>query len=138
MPSPLASQLAASASQNASILASKKRQTESYLFTGSDADAHDLDSIHAVAANAFAQLCTFSPTFLSPTVRFGQDGSRVNVDFEHTLFSDAAKSTDRTLQSREVNANLDRTINAFLPLLGQWLLEIPTGKILEWLVRRFR
>lgn len=137
MPSALASQLAASASQNAVLLASKKR-TESYLFTGGDAQAHDLDSVHAVAANAFTRLCTLSPAFLAQTVKYGQDGTPMPVDFEHTLFSDAAKSVDRTLQSEEVNANLDRTINAFLALLGQWLLEIPTGQVLEWLVKRFR
>ena len=29
-------------------------------------------------------------------------------------------------------------LNSFLPLLGPYLLETPTGKIVEWLVRRFR
>ncbi|KAL4062956.1 hypothetical protein V8B97DRAFT_2026593 [Scleroderma yunnanense] len=138
MPSTLAAQLAASASQNASLLASKKRRTESYLFTGCDADAHDLDSLHAIAASAFSQLCTLSSAFLAQTVKVGQDDTQLSVDFERTLFSDAAKDMDRTLQLKEVNANLDRTINAFLALLGQWLVEIPTGKVLEWLVRRFR
>ncbi|KAG6334786.1 hypothetical protein ID866_4304 [Astraeus odoratus] len=141
MPSALATQLAASASLNASLLqdrTSKKRQTASYLFTGRDADAHDLDSIHAVAATAFTQLCALSPIFHSKTIRRGQDGSSLDVDFEQSLFSDAAKDMDRTLQTREVNANLDRTINAFLAFLGPWLLEVPTSKVLEWLVRRFR
>ncbi|KAI6037989.1 hypothetical protein EDC04DRAFT_2699173 [Pisolithus marmoratus] len=140
MPSALASQLAASASLNASLLQdrSKKRQTDSYLFTGRDAANHDLDSVHAIATSAFSHLCALSPIFLSQTVKYGPDGSSINVDFEQTLFSDAAKNIDRTLQTRDVIANLDRNINAFLVLLGPWLMEAPTGKVLEWLVRRFR
>ncbi|KAI6117492.1 hypothetical protein EV401DRAFT_2197674 [Pisolithus croceorrhizus] len=140
MPSALATQLAASASLNASLLQdrSKKRQTDSYLFTGRDAASHDLDSVHAIATSAFSHLCALSPVFLSQTVKYGPDGSSINVDFEQTLFSEAAKNMDRTLQTREVTANLDRNINAFLVLLGPWLMEAPTGKVLEWLVRRFR
>ncbi|KAG1896221.1 uncharacterized protein F5891DRAFT_1054817 [Suillus fuscotomentosus] len=141
MPSALASQLAASASLNASLLdahTNKRRRTESYLFTGRDADVHDLDSIHALASNAFAQLSSLSPAFTARTAKLPSDGSSLSVDFDQTLFSEAARNVDRTMQSREVNANLDRTLNAFLSLLGPWLMEAPTSKVLEWLVRRFR
>ncbi|KAG1720632.1 hypothetical protein EDB19DRAFT_1775930 [Suillus lakei] len=141
MPSALASQLAASASLNASLLeahTNKRRRTESYLFTGRDADVHDLDSIHALASNAFAQLSSLSPAFTARTIKLGSDGSSLSVDFDQSLFSEAARNVDRTMQSREVNANLDRTLNAFLSLLGPWLMEAPTSKVLEWLVRRFR
>ncbi|KAG2757731.1 hypothetical protein P692DRAFT_20824545 [Suillus brevipes Sb2] len=141
MPSALASQLAASASLNASLLdahTNKRRRTESYLFTGRDADVHDLDSIHALASNAFAQLSSLSPAFTARTIKLASDGSSLSVDFDQTLFSEAARNVDRTMQSREVNANLDRTLNAFLSLLGPWLMEVPTSKVLEWLVRRFR
>ncbi|KAG2130333.1 hypothetical protein DEU56DRAFT_815464 [Suillus clintonianus] len=141
MPSALASQLAASASLNASLLeahTSKRRRTESYLFTGRDTDVHDLDSIHALASNAFAQLSSLSPAFTARTIKLGSDGSSLPVDFDQTLFSEAARNTDRTMQSRDVNTNLDRTLNAFLSLLGPWLMEAPTSKVLEWLVRRFR
>ncbi|OAX34660.1 hypothetical protein K503DRAFT_428951 [Rhizopogon vinicolor AM-OR11-026] len=141
MPSALASQLAASASLNASLLeahTSKRRQTESYLFTGRDSDLHDIDAIHALASNAFAQLCSLSPAFSMRTIKLGSDGSSLSVDFDQTLFSEAARNMDRTLQSQEVNSNIDRTLNAFLSLLGPWLMEAPTSKVLEWLVRRFR
>ncbi|KAG1852147.1 hypothetical protein DFJ58DRAFT_791745 [Suillus subalutaceus] len=141
MPSALASQLAASASLNASLLdahTNKRRRTESYLFTGRDADVHDLDSIHALASNAFAQLSSLSPAFTARTIKLASDGSSLSVDFDQTLFSEAARDVDRTMQSREVNTNLDRTLNAFLSLLGPWLMEAPTSKVLEWLVRRFR
>ncbi|KAH7920221.1 hypothetical protein BV22DRAFT_1199044 [Leucogyrophana mollusca] len=141
MPSALASQLAASASLNSSLLlehSRKRKQTSSYLFTARDADVHDLDSIHAIASNAFTQLCALSPELSSNTTKSSGDGTAVNVDFEQVLFSDAARAMDRTMQTKDINAALDRTLHAFLRLLGPWLLEAPTGKVLEWLVRRFR
>ena len=140
MPSALASQLAASASLNASLLQdrSKKRQTESYLFTGRDADIHDLDSIHALASTAFTHLRSLSPAFAAKSVNVSADASPCPVDFENVLFSDAARVLDRTLQTKEFNADLDLNINAFLALLGPWLMDSPTSKVLEWLVRRFR
>ncbi|KAG6369730.1 hypothetical protein JVT61DRAFT_13599 [Boletus reticuloceps] len=138
MPSVLASQLAASTSLNASLLQdrSKKRQTESYLFTGRDADLHDLDSIHALASTAFTHLRSLSPAFSSKSLNVGPDGSPCAVDFENVLFSDAARALDRTLQTSEYNANLDQNINACLALLGPWLMDAPTNKVLEWLIRR--
>ncbi|KAG2363636.1 hypothetical protein BDR07DRAFT_1471237 [Suillus spraguei] len=141
MPSALANQLATSTSLNASLLdghTNKRRRTESYLFSGRDADVHDLDSIHALASNAFAQLSSLSPAFTARTIKLASDGSSLSVDFDQTLFSEAARNVDRTMQSREVIANLDRTLNVFLSLLGPWLMEAPTSKVLEWLVRRFR
>ncbi|KAF8440039.1 hypothetical protein L210DRAFT_3760928 [Boletus edulis BED1] len=130
MPSVLASQLAASTSLNASLLQdrSKKRQTESYLFTGRDADLHDLDSIHALASTAFTHLRSLSPAFSSKSLNVGPDGSPCAVDFENVLFSDAARALDRTLQTSDYNANLDQNINAFLALLGPWLMDAPTNK----------
>ena len=125
MPTSLAQQLAQSASLNASLLAdhAKRRPTQSYLFTGKEADQHDLDSIYALAVNGYTQLAS-----LEPSIRA----------YEARLFSDVAKATDRTLQPAVVNSELDDTIEKFLPLLGPFLMEVPTGKIIEWLVRRFR
>ena len=140
MPSLLAAQLAASTSLNTSLLQdrSKKRPTESYLFTGKDADAHDLDSIYALACTAFTHLRSLSPAFASKSIKLGSDDPPLLVDFEQVLFSDAARALDRTLQTPQVNANLDRNINAFLALLAPWLMEVPSSKVIEWLVRRFR
>ena len=125
MVSSLASQLAQGSSLNAGLLVDPSRRTltESYLFTGRETDHHDLDSIHALAANAFLQLRQLNTAFAS---------------HEHALFSDAAKGVDRTLLSREAIAALNKNLAEFLPLLGPYLMEIPTGKVLEWLVRRFR
>lgn len=125
MSSSLAAQLAQNASLNASLLVdrSRRKPTQSYLFTAREADQHDLDSIHALAVNAFFRLKTVEPAL---------------ANYEDALFSDAAKATDRTLQNAEANDKLNESLNSFLPLLGPYLLESPTGKIIEWLVRRFR
>ncbi|KAI0776755.1 hypothetical protein BD413DRAFT_469201 [Trametes elegans] len=126
MVSSLAEQLARSASLNANLLnekARKQAQSESYLFSPKEARQHDLESLHALGVNGFLQLRALQPAV---------------APFEQQLFSDAAKALDRTLQPAEQNAKLDAAISSFLPLLGPFLLDAPTGKVLEWLVRRFR
>jgi U3 small nucleolar RNA-associated protein 10 len=121
----LAGQLAQSASLNTGLLVdrSRRKSAESYLFTGREADQHDLDSIYALGVNGLLQLASLDSSLLP---------------FEDKLFSDHAKSTDRTLLSSEANAQLDESIDACLSLLGPYLMETPTGKVIEWLVRRFR
>ncbi|KAF7297329.1 U3 small nucleolar RNA-associated protein 10 [Mycena indigotica] len=125
MVSSLAAQLAKGASLNTNALVegSRRKATESYLFTGRDADQHDLDTLHALSFNAFRQLRSLSPSL---------------HEYEGQLFSDAARATDRTLLTQDEVARLDTTIDSLLPLLGPYLPEGPTGKVLEWLVRRFR
>lgn len=125
MTSSLATQLAQGASLNSSLLAdrSKRRHTESYLFTGKEANHHDFYSVHALALNGFTHLRSVNPAFGA---------------FEQALFSDATKSVDRTLLTKEKAEELSLTIGRFLRLLGPYLLDAPSGKILEWLVRRFR
>ena len=110
---------------NTSLLVdrSRRKPTESYLFPSREADQHDLDSIHALGANAFSRLRTVEPALGA---------------YEDALFSDAAKVMDRTLQTADVNAELDGAISSCLSLLGPYLLEATTSKVVEWLVRRFR
>ncbi|KAI0742763.1 hypothetical protein C8Q80DRAFT_1221194 [Daedaleopsis nitida] len=126
MVSSLADQLKKSASINASLLSEKTRSTassQSYLFSQKQARTHDLDSLHALALNAFLQLTSLQPA--------------LSV-YEDTFLSEHAKDSDRSLLPAKQSAQLDASIAAFLPLLGPFLLDAPTGKLLEWLVRRFR
>ncbi|KAK0447887.1 uncharacterized protein EV420DRAFT_1647628 [Desarmillaria tabescens] len=125
MTSSLARQLAQGASLNSALLVdrSRRKAAESYLFTGGEADLHDLESIHALGTNGFLQLVSITPALSK---------------FEGPLFSDASKETDRTLLPAEALAKLDETIGAFMVQLGPYLMEAPTGKVIEWLVRRFR
>ncbi|KAF9468309.1 hypothetical protein BDZ94DRAFT_1246474 [Collybia nuda] len=123
--SSLAAQLAQNASLNTVLLVDRSRRKagESYLFTGREADQHDLESIHALGINGLLQLASLNAAFR---------------EIEDPLFSEHAKTTDRTLLSAETNTDLDKSIATCLALLGPYLMEIPSGKVIEWLVRRFR
>lgn len=137
MPSSLAAQLARSVSLNAPLLAESTRKkhvaSSSYLFASSAATANlqleDLDSIHALATNALAQLKQLHPAFVA-----FDDDSRVYQQ----VFSHRAKETDRTLLGREEVQALDDALRTILRCLGPCLMESVAGKVLEWLVRRFR
>ncbi|KAF8154101.1 hypothetical protein B0H34DRAFT_800000 [Crassisporium funariophilum] len=123
--SSLAAQLAQNASLNTALLVdrSRRKPVSSYLFTGREADQHDLQAIHALGVNSLLHLASVNPAL---------------EKYEHALFSDQAKATDRTLLPADASDELDKSIEEFLLLLGPYLMEAPTGKILEWLVRRFR
>ncbi|KAF4611649.1 hypothetical protein D9613_003824 [Agrocybe pediades] len=118
-------QLAQNVSLNASLLVdrSRRKPTQSYLFTGREADQYDLESIHALGVNSLLHLASLNPAL---------------EKYEDTLFSDRAKETDRTLLTAEAVEELDKAIENLLWLLSPYLMESPTGKIIEWLVRRFR
>ena len=95
----------------------------SYLFTGREADQHDLEAIHALGVNSLIHLSSIEPAL---------------AKYEDALFSDLAKSTDRSLLPVDAGRELDRSIEEFLLKLGPYLMETPSSSILEWLVRRFR
>ena len=121
--SSLAAQLAKNASLNSNLLLSRRKRTESYLFSGRETDLHDLDTIHGLAVNGLLQLACVNPAFRA---------------YQDTLFSNAVKNVDRTLLSVEADADLDKHLAKFIPMLGPYLMDAPSGKVLEWLVRRFR
>lgn len=121
----LASQLIQNASLNSAILADRSRRKllSSYLFTGREVNQHDLEAIHALGVNSLIHLSSIEPAL----AKYGD-----------VLFSDLAKSTDRTLLPVDASMELDRSIEEFLLKLGPYLMEAPSSSILEWLVRRFR
>ena len=123
--SSLVSQLAQNASLNAALLVdrSRRKPVSSYLFTGREAGQHDLEVIHALGVNSLIHLSSIEPGL---------------AKYEDALFSDLAKSTDRSLLTVEASRELDRSIEEFLLKLGPYLMEAPSTSILEWLVRRFR
>jgi U3 small nucleolar RNA-associated protein 10 len=126
MVSSLAAQLAQGASLNAPILSETQRRRHanvSYLFATSKQGSDDLDALHAVAQNAFAQLLQLTPAL---------------ADVEDQLFSQKAREMDRTLlRKSEVDA-LDEAIGKCLKLVGPSLMEDVVGRVIEWLVKRFR
>ena len=124
MVSSLAAQLAKGASVNAHLLVdrTKRKYAQSYLFTGKEAEQYDLDSIHALALNGFSQLVSLEPSF---------------SQFEE-LVDDRSRTLDRTLLRREDDNELSAKLRLVLLRLGPFLVETPTAKFLEWLVRRYR
>ena len=121
--SSLVAQLAQGASLNSNILSQRRKHSKSYLFTEKEADQHDLESIHALGVNGLLQLSSLDHSLRA---------------YEQALFSDAVKDVDRTLLSADADAELSKNIAGFLTKLGPHLLEPPTGKVIEWLVKRFR
>ena len=59
----------------------RRKPTTSYLFTGKDADEHDLATINALGVNSFLSLSSVEPKLRN---------------FEDNLFSEQAKETDCT------------------------------------------
>ncbi|KAG0048658.1 HEAT repeat-containing protein 1 [Gryganskiella cystojenkinii] len=95
----------------------------SFLFDSKQAADYDIDTIYSIGVNGCAELRLLDDNF---------------APFEKTLFSESMKNVDRALQSKEDNAKLDESITQFLRLLSPYFLLKPSGKALEWLIRRFR
>ncbi|KAF9190434.1 HEAT repeat-containing protein 1 [Haplosporangium sp. Z 767] len=95
----------------------------SFLFDSRQAADYDIDTIYSIGVNGIAELRQLDPKF---------------APFEQTLFSESMKNVDRVLQTQEDNAKLDESITLFLRQLSPYFLLKPSGKALEWLIRRFR
>ncbi|KAF1803275.1 hypothetical protein V8B55DRAFT_1587041 [Mucor lusitanicus] len=102
--------------------ASRKTKA-SFLFSAREAADQDLETIYSIAYNGIMELVILDEKFSA---------------FEKTLFSEGMKSVDRILQTKEENEKLDTSINAFLSQLSPYFLLKPSGKVLEYLIRRFR
>ncbi|KAG8912993.1 snoRNA-binding rRNA-processing protein utp10, partial [Tulasnella sp. 417] len=126
MASSLAAQLAQGASLNSAFLLSATKHRHyghSYLFEPTEAANHDLASVYAIGQNGFIALCSLD-TELEPLGR--------------NLFSPASRNVDRTTLPPEQHQALQSSIAAFMRRLSQYILDAPTAKVIEWLVRRFR
>ncbi|KAI7901693.1 uncharacterized protein BX663DRAFT_562160 [Cokeromyces recurvatus] len=100
-----------------------RKSRASFLFTAREAADQDLDTIYSIAYNGIMELVIIDEKFSA---------------FEKTLFSENMKSVDRILQTKDENDKLDASINAFLCQLAPYFLLKPSGKVLEYLIRRFR
>ncbi|KAG1143849.1 hypothetical protein G6F37_000325 [Rhizopus arrhizus] len=100
-----------------------RKTRPSFLFTPREAADQDLETIYSIAYNGIMELVILDEKF---------------APFEKTLFSEKMKSVDRVLQTKEDNDKLDASINSFLCQLSPYFLLKPSGKVLEYLIRRFR
>ncbi|KAL7276313.1 snoRNA-binding rRNA-processing protein utp10 [Rhizina undulata] len=126
MASSLASQLQKIAANSTNTLNTQKLKSlhsVSLLFPASHAATQDLDTVYSTALEGFRELCLLDERF---------------AVFQRGLFSESSKAVDRFLLTRKEVEELDKSIEAFLQLVGGRLLLKPALKAVEWLVRRFR
>lgn len=124
MASTLQQQLARIGTLDADRLsAASAKARASYLFPPRQAASLSNNDIHSLAYNGFLSL-------------LGEDARLER--FETPLFGEKAKSSDRTLLTKDENDKLDRTLGAVMRMLGKSVLVKNSGKVLEWLIRRFR
>ncbi|KAF7648691.1 hypothetical protein LDENG_00153150 [Lucifuga dentata] len=99
-----------------------RREVASLLFDPKDAAAMDRSTFYALGCTGLEELLGIEPAFL---------------EFQDTLFSPAALTLERSVQSKEINRKLDAGISLFLARLCPYFLLRPAHKCMEWLVHRF-
>ncbi|XP_045774481.1 HEAT repeat-containing protein 1 [Maniola jurtina] len=104
-----------------SIYKEDKRKA-SLLFDPKEAASKDRDTFYEIGLSGLKELIAL------------YEGFRV---YEDALFSIASKDFERAVQSKEVNQNLDQTIEKFLLQLSPYFLLQSAHKALEWLVNRY-
>ena len=101
----------------------KAQRRVTILFSESEVEQLDVGKIHSIGVNGLLALKRLDS-------RFGA--------FESTLFAAASTELDRELQTEEVNAKLDQSLEQFLLLLSPFVLLKPAQKAFEYLLRRYR
>ncbi|XP_058525366.1 HEAT repeat-containing protein 1 isoform X2 [Ochotona princeps] len=97
-------------------------QVASLLFDPKEAATIDRDTAFALGCTGLEELLGIDPTF---------------EQFEAPLFSQLAKTLERSVQTKAVNKQLDEHISLFLIHLSPYFLLKPAQKCLEWLIHRF-
>jgi len=126
MASSLANQLskvAANSTNALNLKAQKVAHSKSLIFEARVAASQSFDTLYTICHEGFEELCLLDGRFL---------------DFQGTLFSEQSQAEDRTIMTTDQNADLDKTLELFLGLVGGRLRINPAIKAVEWLVRRFR
>ncbi|XP_072937349.1 HEAT repeat-containing protein 1 [Epargyreus clarus] len=117
----LAEQLQKLSVPQTSIYKDDKKRA-SLLFDPKEAALKDRDTFYEIGISGLTELIAL------------YEGFRV---FEDTLYSVSSKDFERAVQSKEVNKNLDQTIEKFLLQLSPYFLLQSAHKALEWLVNRY-
>ncbi|XP_038616880.1 HEAT repeat-containing protein 1 [Tachyglossus aculeatus] len=99
-----------------------RHEVASLLFEPKEAAGIDRDTFFAIGCNGIEELVGIDSSF---------------EQFEATLFSEVAKSLERSVQTQAVNTQLDETIGLFLIHLSPYFMLKPAQKCLEWLIHRF-
>ncbi|KAB1271251.1 HEAT repeat-containing protein 1 [Camelus dromedarius] len=97
-------------------------EVASLLFDPKEAATIDRDTAFAIGCTGLEELLGIDPSF---------------EQFEAPLFSQLAKTLERSVQTKAVNKQLDENIKLFLIHLSPYFLLKPAQKCLEWLIHRF-
>lgn len=97
-------------------------EVASLLFDPREAATIDRDTAFALGCTGLEELLGIDPSF---------------EQFEAPLFSQLAKTLERSVQTKAVNRQLDENISSFLIHLSPYFLLKPAQKCLEWLIHRF-
>uniref|UniRef100_A0A8C0PXP5 HEAT repeat-containing protein 1 n=2 Tax=Canis lupus familiaris TaxID=9615 RepID=A0A8C0PXP5_CANLF len=97
-------------------------EVASLLFDPKEAATVDRDTAFAIGCTGLEELLGIDPSF---------------EQFEAPLFSQLAKTLERSVQTKAVNRQLDENISLFLIHLSPYFLLKPAQKCLEWLIHRF-
>jgi U3 small nucleolar RNA-associated protein 10 len=126
MATSLASQLshiAAHSADSLNIKAQKAAHSKSLIFEPRIAASQSFDTIYTICYEGFQELCLLDERF---------------TEFQRNIFSERSQEEERTQMTAEENAQLDKSLESFLALVGGRLRLNPAIKAVEWLVRRFR
>lgn len=117
------SKIAATSTKTLDLKAQKAAHSKSLIFPPTVAASQSFGSIYVLCHEGFQELCLLDNRFL---------------DFQRNLFSEQSQAEERTQKTAGENADLDKTLEAFLGLVGARLRLTPAIKAVEWLIRRFR
>lgn len=98
-----------------------KKKT-SLIFDPQEAALKDRDTFYEIGQSGLQELIAL------------YEGFRL---YEDTLYSLSSKEFERAIQTKEVNENLNQTIEKFMIQLSPYLLLQSAHKALEWLVNRY-
>ncbi|NWY54576.1 HEAT1 protein, partial [Chionis minor] len=99
-----------------------RSEVASLLFSSKEAAAIDRDTFFAIGCTGLEELMGIDPSF---------------EVFQSSLFSSTSKGLERSVQSKAVNQELNKSISLFLIHLSPYFMLKPAQKCLEWLIHRF-
>lgn len=99
------------------------KKKASLLFDPKVAASLDRETFFEIGLSGFAELKKINPSF---------------AVFENSLFNISSKDFERSVQTKDANNRLDKTIRSFLMKLSPYFLLQPAHKALEWLINRFQ
>lgn len=106
--------------QSSQFIDTKMR--DSILFTSKEAATKSRETIYEIGLSGLQELIEMNSAF---------------EEFQSTLFELTAKDVQRAVETKEVNALLDKNIKRFMFHLSPYFMIPASHKCLEWLIRRF-